>query len=173
MESNIETYETKIKELRSLGYSYNQISKEIGCSKSTVSYYLGKDQKEKTRKRTQNLRSQNSLLQKIDHFKSTGLRKNFIKRVNKIKERSDTKLNFNYEDVLLKFGQKPFCHLTGRAIDLENPKSYHLDHIIPKSKGGDSTLDNLAFAIREANQAKSDMFLEDFLDLCELITAIL
>ena len=31
----------KIKELRKLGMTYNQIQKIIGCSKSTISYHLG------------------------------------------------------------------------------------------------------------------------------------
>lgn len=44
------------------------------------------------------------------------------------------------------------CHLCGGAIDLDAPrtagkpgweKSLHIDHVIPLSKGGDDTLDNV------------------------------
>lgn len=41
----------KIIELRQKGYSYNQIVKRLGCSKGTVSYHLGKGQKEKNKLR--------------------------------------------------------------------------------------------------------------------------
>ena len=37
----------KIIELHKKGLSYRQIEKELGCSKSTIAYHLGKGQKEK------------------------------------------------------------------------------------------------------------------------------
>jgi transposase len=37
----------QIKELALKGLSYRQIEKELGCSKSTIAYHLGKGQKEK------------------------------------------------------------------------------------------------------------------------------
>lgn len=42
----------KILKLRSLGYSYNKIQQELGCSKGTIAYHLGANQKEKTKERT-------------------------------------------------------------------------------------------------------------------------
>jgi len=42
-------YEKDILRLRSEGKSYNEIAKELGCSKGTVSYHLGFGQKEKTK----------------------------------------------------------------------------------------------------------------------------
>ena len=41
----------KIFELRNKGLSYSKIAKQLGCAKSTVCYYLGKDQKEKIKAR--------------------------------------------------------------------------------------------------------------------------
>ena len=41
----------KIFELRNKGLSYGKIAKQLGCAKSTVCYYLGKDQKEKIKAR--------------------------------------------------------------------------------------------------------------------------
>ena len=38
----------RIIELKNEGYTYNKIMKELDCSKSTISYYLGDNQKEKT-----------------------------------------------------------------------------------------------------------------------------
>jgi orotate phosphoribosyltransferase-like protein len=40
----------KIVELKKEGYTYNKIMKELNCSKSTISYYLGDNQKEKALK---------------------------------------------------------------------------------------------------------------------------
>jgi 5-methylcytosine-specific restriction endonuclease McrA len=57
--------------------------------------------------------------------------------------------------------------LTGRTIDLLKPKTYQCDHILPVSKGGKSSLENMGLACKEANQAKSDMIMDDFLKLCK------
>ena len=48
---------TQILELRKQGYSYNQIVAELGCAKSTVSYYCGQDQKTKQLSRQKDKRS--------------------------------------------------------------------------------------------------------------------
>lgn len=45
-------YREDILRLRAEGYSYNRIVEELGCTKSTVCYYLGTDQQAKTRKRS-------------------------------------------------------------------------------------------------------------------------
>lgn len=50
----------KILELRKQGYTYNQISKELGCAKSTVSYYLGTGQIAKAKARAYLNREKNS-----------------------------------------------------------------------------------------------------------------
>jgi len=60
----------KILELRKEGKTYNQIVEILGCSKSTVSYYCGEGQKEKTRKRTDKLRNNNPIIQKLDNYKT-------------------------------------------------------------------------------------------------------
>jgi transposase len=41
------------------GLSYNQIKEELGCSKSTISYHVGKGQKEKTMNRQKQSRHRN------------------------------------------------------------------------------------------------------------------
>ena len=47
-----------ILKLRSMGYTYNQIQKELGCSKGTISYHLGEGQKQKTKQRSQKRREE-------------------------------------------------------------------------------------------------------------------
>lgn len=42
------TMKEQILKLKSQGKSYNEIRKELGCSKSTISYHLGRGRKERT-----------------------------------------------------------------------------------------------------------------------------
>jgi transposase len=49
-----------ILKLRNEGKSYRQIQEILACSKGTIAYHLGSGQKEKTHKRTRNLRSANT-----------------------------------------------------------------------------------------------------------------
>lgn len=46
---------------------------------------------------------------------------------------------------------------------------YQLDHIIPVSKGEDNSLENMGITIPIANQAKTDLTLEEYLDLCKQV----
>lgn len=160
----------KILKLRSEGKNYNEICCILKCSKGTVSYHCGLGQKEKKRDRDRKLRSENTLLQKVDRFKSKTVREKsdyFQRREgSKLTKR---KITFNYKDVIEKFGENPKCYLTGRSIDLTNPKDYQFDHIVPATRGGDNTINNLGLASREANQAKGNMLVEEFLELCKTV----
>jgi 5-methylcytosine-specific restriction endonuclease McrA len=77
------------------------------------------------------------------------------------------KQKFSLQDLIDKIGNHPTCYLTGRPIDLSDGRSYHLDHIIPISKGGDNSLDNCEIACKEANQAKHNLSKDEFIKLCE------
>lgn len=48
-------------------------------------------------------------------------------------------------------------------------QSYHLDHIIPKSKGGSDTIENRALACGWCNMAKSNMSKEAFISWLKFI----
>ena len=51
------------------------------------------------------------------------------------------------------------CALTGSIIpitDVENGDKVHIDHIVPHSKGGLTTLENAQLVLAEANLAKSN-----------------
>lgn len=76
-------------------------------------------------------------------------------------------MTFKPQDLLNKIGDNPICYLSGRKIDLLDGKSYHLDHIIPKNRGGKNTLDNCNIACREANQAKGNLLYDEFILLCK------
>jgi IS30 family transposase len=61
-------HKEKILELRSQGYSYDEISKELNCSKGTIAYHCGDGQKDKHRYRSNKFRKSNPVLHKIYRF---------------------------------------------------------------------------------------------------------
>jgi len=163
----------EILKLRAEGLSYNQISEKLNCSKSVISYHCGKGQKEKTRKREQNRRRECVIIQRVDRFQYDRKIKDKTEDFQRIRIKG-TKLGkrtlrFSWKDVIAKFGWKTKCYLTGRLIDLNEPKTYQFDHITPYSKGGEWTLDNLGIVCKEANLVKSDMSVEQLLNLCKEI----
>ena len=58
--------------------------------------------------------------------------------------------------------QRGRCALTGRRLD----KTAHLDHIVPRAKGGADDIENLRWVCDEANLAKRDLSDDDFIRLC-------
>jgi 5-methylcytosine-specific restriction endonuclease McrA len=182
--SMLKKLKEKIIELKLKGLSYNQIQKKLNCSKGSISYHCGVGQKEKSKIRVKKYRNQNKniLKKKIEgfHYRKNKENKEIQYKNKKIKEilksrimrfsrMENGKYNklFNEGQLLEKIGNEPKCYLTGRVIDLENPRSYNLDHIVPRTKGGDNSLENCGLACREANQAKHNLLLEDFIKLCK------
>ena len=164
----------EILRLRQEGKTYTQIQDILGCSKGTIAYHCGEGQKEKTFIRQKKFRSSNTLLTKVNTYKS---RKSLVENIRKFQKRDNLSVNknnkklkktFTYLEVLDKIGKKPTCYLTGIPIDL-NINNYQLDHIVPVSKGGDNSLNNLGLLLSEINQMKSDMTIKELLNNCILI----
>jgi 5-methylcytosine-specific restriction endonuclease McrA len=182
---------SKILELRGQGHSYDQIKAKLGCSKGTICFHCAPGQKEKSRIRSVKRRSASPLTTKIEQFccgkkkvvnehykrtqeiidKEIAIKlRNKMSRFFRLKDkRSYGEYMFTSQQLLEKIGSNPACYLTGQPIDLNKSRSYHLDHIVPKSRGGDDSLDNCQIACREANQAKGDLLVEEFLELCKKI----
>lgn len=59
------------------------------------------------------------------------------------------------------------CYICGQLI--EKREDAELDHIIPRTKGGDNTLDNLAWAHRTCNRMKHNFTLTEFLEQAKSI----
>lgn len=168
------------------GLSYQEIALKLSCAKSTVCYYINPTQKNKSRLRTQKRRKKHPFISKREHFLGSKKTKyknyktqNTVRKKLQLKIETffqDRKNNMKYqkpdftlEEVIDKFGENPKCYLTGKLIDIYKPHTYHFDHIKPVSRGGDNSLDNLGICIKEANMAKSNLTVEEFIELCQTI----
>lgn len=176
----------QILELRSLGYSYRQIQEKLNCSKGTIAYHCGQGQKDKTaNRRILNRSKQHPLIRKIEYFKNKydkpllklSTENKTLNRILRLKIESFSmiekgvynNMSFTVQEFLNKVGDHPTCSLTGRPINLMKPSSYQLDHIVPRSKGGLNNIDNCQLLCKEANQAKHDLTMEEFIQLCKEI----
>ena len=161
----------KIIELKNEGKSYRQIQKILNCSKGTISYHLGINQKEKTNNRTKK-RRENKLIHKLDTFKYyKKLRVGsmaFQKKDNDIKNRYNKNFEktFTWEDVIQKYGEDTICYLSGEKINLINDTHYNLDHIVPRSRDGNNELENLGILHETVNQMKGNLLNEELIDWC-------
>ena len=150
----------RIKELRSEGKTYDEIEEIVGCSKSLIAYYCGFDQKRKYKDRLNKLRSKSPILKKLENFR---------RRKHKSKKNKNKSEKYSYLDVLEKIGENPVCYLTGDPIDIFDGMGYQLDHIVPVSRGGDNSIENLGICTKHANLSKYDMLLEEYLELCRKV----
>lgn len=87
----------------------------------------------------------------------------YIKMTSFLK-RAPTKQELNL--FINRFGKHPKCYLTGDNINLNLPSEYHLDHVIPRSKGGKNIIENMQVTTKKANIAKGALTLEEFKILC-------
>ena len=55
-------------------------------------------------------------------------------------------------------GEPETCYLCGGSLNLG---AAEVDHIVPKSKGGNTTISNLRWAHRSCNRIKHDLTVED------------
>ena len=171
----------KIKALREQGFSYIDIQNTLNCSKGTISYHLGKGQKEKTKKRRANVSHSTYIhVKRINTFQNPTVRtqkklnpKTFFthrqmsKAITAKASKFQKNAAFNYKDVYAKYGDHFQCALTGRPLSWNKPQEYEYDHILPIARGGTACMDNLQIVCTDANRAKNDLTEEEFLDLCK------
>lgn len=148
----------RILELKVKGYSYQQIQKNLGCSKSTISYHLGKNQKQKAIDRVKKQRKLNPWIHKTERF---------LQQYDGEKITYNRRGDFNRKKLSDYLSTIDKCYLSGRPIDINDFNTYEFDHVIPRILGGESSFENLGVARPEANRAKSDLTLDEFIDLCK------
>lgn len=154
-----------------------------------------KQKKLERNKRLRERRAKDPLLRKINRFKERKNYSNFVRKrmsdtkygkvtLGRIvhvkhnhfaetrtkaerKEHGDRVVKmFKNSDLKEKLQNDPHCYLTGDKIDLMDSSSYSLDHKIPKSKGGDSSIDNCGLTTFMANQMKSNQTIDELLENC-------
>lgn len=175
----------QILKLRSEGKSYGEIVKLLSCKKSMVQYHCGLNQKENNlkrqrknkqnwhpyRKKLYNFYLDKRIKKKTKTYSKLTLTKILRRKINNFYEyKKGDYMDSNYikiEDIINKFGENPKCYLTGQPIDINKPRTYEFDHIVPKSKGGTNTIDNLGICIKNANRAKAHMTPDEFIQLCK------
>lgn len=175
-------YKEDILRLREEGKSYREIESQLGCSKGTIAYHLGEGQKEKTLNRNaKNPRPNGRFKAKVDRWlaespvperQTKGMHRSHKRRIqDKIGTFHRNKTvredrQYTYDEVMEFIKDYENCYLTGRPVDINDCSTFHFDHIEPRSRGGSNDLDNLGVVTPEANYAKRDLPLEDFLELC-------
>jgi|TARA_R100000482_G_C5113305_1_gene141682 5-methylcytosine-specific restriction endonuclease McrA len=167
--------------LRKKGLPFSKIAKQLKCSISTVSYALRKKTRIKSKQKQDKLpKHKKTITNKIYSFKNTPTPKQNKKLwyINKtprqISKAISTKastfqrsMTFNYKDVYRKYGDHFPCALTGRPLNFKDPDTYEYDHILPTSRGGENTLDNMQIVCPEVNRAKQNLTDQEFIDLCK------
>ena len=138
--------------LQNQGKTYIQIATELNCSEWTVKYHLIKNRKTNSVKYYKQKSIDDPLFIKRRRFLIKG-----------------TIVPFSLTELRLKIGNNPKCYLTGESIDLNEPSSYSLDHIIPISRGGKSSLDNLGLIKLDVNLAKYNLTPDEFVLLCKRV----
>lgn len=169
----------KILELKNQNIPYKEIAKLLDCPLSLVYYHCTKGQKEKYMERNKKNWKTFLSTKLIDFSKINKPKKDKRKPSKKDIQlitgkittfKKDTMSNLTTKEFLQKYeNQEVKCYITGEPIDITKPRTYHFDHIIPKSKGGSSTLDNLGICTKQANLCKHDLSYEDFLDFCKKV----
>lgn len=166
----------KIKKLLDAGYSRKQIMKKLGCSKSMVSYVA--TDKKRNQKRcyvSKKLfyfknREENTIVDVTNCSPDEDL-SNFCEKISSFRKASTMQQGTTptKKNVLEKFSGNPCCGLCGTTCDFKNSKSYSFDHYIPKSRGGDNSLENMQLLCMECNMMKHAMLQEEFLEKCKMI----
>lgn len=185
----------KILELNSKGLNQGEISRELDCARSTVCWHLDPDKqlkKAQDRKKripdyeVKNCRnisrffcSKTENKQKIKikdltfkeaHATNRNRLKNFSKHHKCDTMEQKTKIKYVKQKYNITESNTTFtCRYTGKALCWTRPEEYQYDHITPRSRGGENTLENLQIISKQANQAKGDMTHQEFVDFIKLV----
>lgn len=146
-------------------WGYQRISEIVGCSKNTVKYWLLPQERENNRLRKDR---RHPLEKKISRFCSC----DGDKRLQSKRTKEQITKIIPLAIVLDKFGPSPTCYLTGEAIDLTKANTYSLDHIIPLTQGGQSTLENMGLCTTQVNLSKNGLTPEQFKTLCRKVLSL-
>ena len=167
----------QIIQLSNKGLNYTQIKDKLKCSKATISYHLSKGGKDKLSAYKAENRGKFRICKKVETFINcpepsiiykAAFKKTLIKhKISRFNRNQGSRMTFTYKQLMEKMGENPVCYLTGKVIDIEDTASWHLDHIIPRSRGGENTLENCGITTSAANFCKHDMTPEELFQICK------
>lgn len=141
-------------DLKNQGKTYIEIASKLGCSEWTVKYHLMKCRKKSQLNYENCKKTTDPLYFKHKRFLITG-----------------TIESFSLSQLKNKIGNTPICYLTGEPIDLMRPETYSLDHIIPISRGGKSSIENVGLVKLDVNYAKHNLMPNEFIALCHRVAS--
>ena len=152
----------EIKKLHKEGYSYRQIQEKLKCSKGTIGYYLTPGEKQRSKKRLINMRK-NPLYRRSmewDGFESLKKSSNIFRA----RRGNVNRAELLHEYIKEKFDNK--CYISGRPLP-NDFSEIELDHKHPESRGGSNHITNMGPTLRQANAMKSDMTMDELLELAK------
>jgi 5-methylcytosine-specific restriction endonuclease McrA len=166
---------TQIAKLKIEGFSNSEIAKKLGIARSKVYYHSNPEYRALKIYQNKKRKNSHTYISKLITFTTKTKINNRTETNNKYQIYSkiygftEGKMSFDYKDIINKFGEKPKCYLTGVEIDIDKPKTFSFDHKIPRSRGGENSLENLGICTSDANQAKRDKTPEEFIELCKMV----
>ena len=147
-------------------WGYRKIAKHLSVSITAVRYYVCPTAKAYTiRKAKEYDNNAHPLRRKLQRFYGK-----YRSMGGKLKALAEPAISL--KDALAFFGENPTCYLTGEKIDLLKAKTYSLDHKIARNKGGHCGLSNMGLTSKQANLAKSDLSLQEFILICRKVVAL-
>jgi 5-methylcytosine-specific restriction endonuclease McrA len=109
-------------------------------------------------------RSRDHVRKRLKELSQEYARRRFFHiRSNNMRHACDGQCATLYELASLWKRQRGKCAMTGRRLNRDNA---HLDHIVPKVKGGSSFIENLRWVHKDVNHAKRDLLDADFVQMC-------
>lgn len=172
----------KILKLKSEGKTCTEIKKLLNMSSGIVYYHYYSEYRERQLFNMKKKRKQaHPYEEKIHTFSKDKYKRKRNIPISTTRTRLRNKINdffngdvmarrqFTVDDVITKFGENPICYLTGEQIDITKPGTYQFDHIIPKCRGGDNSLENMAICTKQANESKRGLTPDEFIFLCKKV----
>ena len=75
----------------------------------------------------------------------------------------------NIIEVISENEWKAKCGISGEVFTMTAKTQWHIDHIVPESKGGDASPENLQLVLAKYNQMKADMTQEELMKAVEIV----
>jgi len=162
----MQTYEYyQIADLIRNRMSYENIIKELQITEEKFYEFINEREKKREKRREYNMEY---MRKKFSNCPDNLL--NFALAIDRFKKKKQSPYptkDFDYKDVMKKFGEKPVCYLSGLELTYQTSSP---DHVLPPSLGGTNELDNLQLCRFDFNLMKGMFRKDEFISLCKLVS---